>query len=214
MKLLHRSVNDALRANDRPRADAFSKMYALLFCSWAEANFSKVLHTPHGFEIDEIKQVQKAKADGITAAWKKCVGLGLLHLDARRGSFKPNAQKKLEAIIDTHVFDPSVVRNKLAHGQWIVALNRDNDSVQTDITKRISDIDVIRVTAWREGHQLLADLVESLIESPKKAFVRDWYGCVANIELRIMEAEKRTLDEHVRRLRSKDVRTGASTKRG
>src|SRR5580698_4066295 len=82
MRQVHRAINDALRANDGPRSEAFTKIYALLFCAWAEANFSKVLHTPYGLEIDEIEQIQAAKADGITAAWKKCVQLGLRHLDA------------------------------------------------------------------------------------------------------------------------------------
>jgi hypothetical protein len=211
---VRRSINDALRANDFPRAESFTKMYALLFCAWAEANFSKVLHTPYGFEIDEIAQVQAAKkADGIAAAWKKCVQLGLTHLDAKRGSFKPNAQQKLEEIIDAHVFDPSLLRNKLAHGQWVIALNRDNVVVQNDLTDKIAALDVVVVGAWFEGHKLLADLVEHLIESPRKAFMRDWYLYVVEIESQMVESEKRTLEDHVKRLRAKDQATGANVKR-
>jgi len=189
-------------------------MYALLFCAWAEANFSKVLHTPYGFDLGEIEQVQAAKNDdGIVAAWKKCVELGLRHLDAKRGSFKPNAQKKLTEIIDGHVFDPSLLRNKLAHGQWVVALNRKNTAVQADLTARIAALDIVVIAAWIEGHALLAQLVEHLIESPKKAFMRDWYQYVTKIEEKVVEYEKRTLDEHVKRLRAKDSITNAKNKR-
>lgn len=213
MRQVHRSVNTALRANDQPAARAFTKIYALLFCAWAEANFSKVIHTPHGLDLDEIAQVQAAKDAGIGPAWKKCVELGLRHLDVKRGSFKPNARKKLEEAIDAHVFDPSVLRNKLAHGQWIIALNRDNDAVQGELTKTIEDLDVVKISGWLACHELLAGLVEHLIESPKKAFMRDWHEYVINLEERMSEAELMTLADHVARLRGKDARTHAREKR-
>lgn len=209
----HRSINAALRANDRSRAESFTKMYALLFCAWAEANFSKVLHTPHGFSLDEIDQVQAAKKDGISAAWKCCVRLGLRHLEAKRGSFKPNVQKRFEEMIESHVFDPSMLRNKLAHGQWVVALNRNNDAVQPDLTNRIKDLNIVTVNTWIAGHELLSGAVEHLIESPKKAFMRDWSQFVVELEVRLIAAEQSTLEEHVRRLKAKDESTGAKQKR-
>jgi hypothetical protein len=214
MKQFHRSINDALRANDQPRIDHFTKAYAVLFCGWAEANFSKILHTPHGFTIEEIKQVQLAKkSSGISVAWKKCVDLGLRHLDAKRGSFLPNAKQKLVRIIDSHVVDPSILRNKLAHGQWTVALNSKNDAVNNDITRDINDLNIIKIDAWRKGHQRLADLIETLIESPKKAFVRDWYQHIIDIDSEIVEAERRTLQEHVDRMNRKATSTSAQSRR-
>ena len=56
MRQAHRSINEGLRDRNQPKIDAFTRAYALMFCAWAEANFSKVLHTPYGFEIDEIGQ--------------------------------------------------------------------------------------------------------------------------------------------------------------
>ncbi len=213
LRQAHRSVNDALRSKDQVRASTFTKVYALLFCSWSEANFSKVIHTPYGFEIDEIVQVQRAKSDGIAAAWKKAVELGLRHLDAKRGSFQPNARRKLRELIDGHVFEPSLLRNKLAHGQWAVALNRKNNAVQDELTKQIDDLNIVRVRSWIKGHEMMADAVETLIESPQKAFIRDWYQYVVDIEEAIVEAEQRTLQQHVQNLMEKEARTGAQEKR-
>ena len=134
------------------------------FCAWAEANFSKVIYTPHGFDLDEIRQVKESKAGGISEAWKKSVELGMRHLDAKRGSFQPNAKQKLFAAIEAHVFDPTSLRNKLAHGQWTIALNRHNEAIQQDLTTDISKLDVVVISGWINAHELLADLVESLIE--------------------------------------------------
>ncbi|MDF2232413.1 hypothetical protein P2H44_07580 [Albimonas sp. CAU 1670] len=213
LRQVHRCVNDALRSNDQARISAFTKTYALLFCSWAEANFSKIIHTPYGFEIDEIEQIQRAKKKGIAAAWKKAVDLGLRHLDAKRGSFQPNTKKKLYDIIDLHVFDPSLFRNKLAHGQWSVALNQQNDAIEAERTSQIAAMDVVQISSWIRGHDLLAEAIEALIESPRKAFMRDWHQYVVKLEENIRAVERRTLQQHVQNLLNKDARTGARAKR-
>lgn len=214
MKQVHRSINAALRSDQKATAEALTKVYALLFCGWAEANFSKIIHTPYGFELDEIAQIkQRAVDDGrmvkrsVGEAWRKSVELGLRHLDAqKRGNFQPNAKKKLFEAIDAHVFDPSVLRNKLAHGQWVIALNHTNESLQQDITDKISNLTIVDLMAWVQAHQLLAHMVESLIESPKKTFMRDWYSYVVEIETRMQAAEQRKLAEHINRLKSKSTK--------
>lgn len=214
MKHAHRNVNASLRARDSSSVSTYTKIYAVIFCAWAEANFSKLIHTPYGFDLDEIKQIKKVHKDnGIASGWKKAVELGMRHLDAKRGSFTPNAKQLMFRLIDTHVFDPSLLRNKLAHGQWSVALNRENDAINVELTSKIADLDVVRLAAWCRTHELVAGQVETLIESPKKAFMRDWHQAVAALEAEINAAEAQTLGEHVKRLQAKDARTGARAKR-
>lgn len=214
MRQVHRSINAALRSDQSTTAEALTKVYALLFCGWAEANFSKIIHTPYGFELHEIAQIQqRAGADGtmikrsVVDAWRESVKLGLLRLDANKhGNFRPNAKQKLFNAINTHVFDPSLLRNKLAHGQWVIALNRDNQRVQQDLTDKISNLTILDLMAWIQAHELLAGMVETLIESPKKAFMRDWYGYVDEIERKMVLADQRTLAEHIARLKLKTAR--------
>lgn len=214
MKQVHRSINAALRSDQTATVEALTKVYALLFCGWAEANFSKIIHTPYGFELDEIAQIQRRAGDdgtiakrSVVEAWQKSVELGLRHLDAqKRGNFQPNAKKKLFDAINTHVFDPSLLRNKLAHGQWVIALNRNNERVQQDLTDKITSLTIVDLMAWVQAHELLAGMVETLIESPKKTFMRDWYGYVDEIEGKMVVAKQRTLAEHIARLKSKTVR--------
>lgn len=214
IKQVHRNVNASLRARDASSASTYTKIYSVLFCAWAEANFSKLVHTPYGFDLDEIGQIKQAQRDeGIAAGWKKAVELGVRHLDAKRGNFAPNVRQMLCRAIDRHVFDPSLLRNKLAHGQWSVALNRDNEAINADLTAKITDLNIVTLSAWLRTHELLAGLVETLIESPKRAFMRDWHVEVMRLEGEIQEAEAHTLAEHVARLRAKDARTGARAKR-
>lgn len=207
------NINSALRHNQPSIANSLTKVYAILFCAWAGANFSKVIHTPYGFSIDEILQIQTAKSGGIAAAWKMTVELGIRHLNASRGNFQPNARLKLFRSIEAHVYDPSLLRNKLAHGQWVVALNRTNDDIQGELTTRIQELDIIKVDGWRSCHQHLAQMIETLIESPKKAFVRDWWGAVVDLDNEMEQASQKTLAEHIARLRAKEERTRGRAKR-
>lgn len=211
MSQVHRAINAALRTNQQSAVDALTKVYALLFCAWSEANFSKIVHTPYGFSLDEIAEIHAAKMWGISEGWKACVRLGLQNLEAKRSSFRPNVLQRLETAIAEHVYDPSLLRNKLAHGQWVVALNRTNDAIQEDTTKRIEELDIVRIGSWIATQTLLAEAVEYLIESPQKAFMRDWHTYVTNLEHSIHVAESRTLEAHVKILQTKSRRAPIKT---
>lgn len=200
---VRRSINAAIRSNDMVAVNAYTRIYALLYCSWSEAAFSKTLHTPYGFDLSEIQQVQAAKRSSVADGWKKSVELGLRHLQVQQGSFKPNAKQKLFRLIDRHISDPSKLRNKLAHGQWAIALNRSNEAVNDELTQQIIGLDIVKIDAMMTGHTLLSNLVEHLIESPTKAFMRDWYQYVVRIEEDILASEGRTIAEHSSRLKRK-----------
>jgi hypothetical protein len=207
MRHVHKSINSFLRDGKSSEAISFTKIYALLFCSWAEANFSKLIHTPYGFAPQEIAQIQATKSDGIKLAWKKAVELGLQKLDARRGSFRPNARQKLERLIESYVFEPSIIRNKLAHGQWLIALNRDNTDINREITNDINSIDIIKIDFWIKSHELLSNAMENMIESPKKFFIIDWYQFTIRLEEQIQSAGSRSIATHVQILKAKPRRT-------
>jgi hypothetical protein len=203
IKQIRRSINSGLRRRNDASVACHTRLYAITFCAWAEANFSKVIHTPYGFTIDEIAQINVRKRNGISLGWKKAVELGLRYLSAQRGSFKPNAHRKLEHAIDKHVCEPSVLRNKLAHGQWAVALNRTNDAIEPGITSQIGKLNITVIDGWLACHRELAHLVETLIESQKRAFPRDWYAVVLKLGESMDEAARRNLADHVAKMRQK-----------
>ncbi len=41
-------------------ANVQTKILALVFSAWAEARFSKLIHTPYGFDLNEIRQIKAA----------------------------------------------------------------------------------------------------------------------------------------------------------
>ena len=74
---------------------------------------------------------------------------------------------------------------------------------------QIKNLDLVVISGWIKNHELLTNLVENLIESPRKAFMRDWYQFVVDLEEQMKIAASRTLQDHVARLHDKDARTGA-----
>ena len=43
---LNRSINCSLRSNNNVSVNIHTKLLALTFCAWSEANFLKLIHTP------------------------------------------------------------------------------------------------------------------------------------------------------------------------
>lgn len=206
IRQVRRSINLALRCNDQAAVDCHTRLYAVTFCAWAEANFVKVVCTPYGVDPGEVEQILEAKQGkngNIRSGWKKAVELGLRHLDARRGNFLPNARQELERAIDRYVFEPAQLRNKLAHGQWMVALNRELTAEVKETTTLIEQLTITQIDGWRTCHGGLARLVETLIESPKRAFVRDWWTDVVTLRNDMDRASKQTLNDHVAVLKRK-----------
>ena len=64
---IKRAINSALRKGDKTSSQVHTKLLALVFCAWVEANFSKLIHTPSGFTMPSrklCKGVQEASRHG------------------------------------------------------------------------------------------------------------------------------------------------------
>jgi hypothetical protein len=207
-KHVRRAINAALRNGDDAMAAVHTKVLAQLFCAWAEVNFSKVVHTSHGFTLDEIRQIKGAwRNSGITQGWMRCVELGLGKIPVSDSNFLSGARKRLKQVIKDYVSDPSLVRNKLAHGQWTVALNSSNTAINAPLTKEFEQLTIVQVEIWFECHQQLALIIESLIESPNRAFTRDYMLQLRKLDLFLEASKTWSIAERVRLLKKKDWKT-------
>lgn len=205
---VNRQINSSLLRNDRAAVAVQTKLLALIYCALAEALFSKMIHTPHGLALDEIGQIKSANNQaGVRAGWIKCAQLAVRGVEAKRSSHVPNVLQKLSSLIEALVFDPSLLRNKLAHGQWSVALNRDNTAVNANLTREIEDCTVIHL--YRRVHALehLSAIIEDLIESPNRAHPRDYWLHLTELEDKDREISAWTMEQKIERLRRKRAHT-------
>jgi hypothetical protein len=183
---LERLTNAALVKCDEAQLAALTKLLCITFSCWAEARFSKLIHTPYGFAEAEIKQI-RYDADGrerpIELRWRECIKVALSKVPAsRRTNEIQNCKQRLDRIVDEVVITPSKIRNKIAHGQWSVALNSTHTAVNKFTTNDIAGLDLIQIGIWFEVFEHLAHIVENAIESPEKTHRREYWEHIAQIE--------------------------------
>ena len=204
---IKRAINSALRKGDKTSSQVHTKLLALVFCAWVEANFSKLIHTPSGFTLNEIHQIKEVQQNNsLEAGWKKCIELGLRKIsNAGKSNYIPNVRKRINRIVDEYVVAPSKIRNKIAHGQWKIALNKSNTAKNNDITKELDDLDSVVISIWFQGQEYLSNIVETLIESPNRAFHRDYWTEIAKLEDFLQRSKNWNIDEKTKRLQSKPI---------
>jgi hypothetical protein len=211
-KQIERAINDALRANNDAMAEVQTKLLGLLFCEWAEANFLKMLHMHSHLTLVEIQQIKKRWANcGITEGWKKCIELGLRHVPGTLG-YKANVRQRLTIIVDRYVKDPSLLRNKLAHGQWTIALNRANTAVNPATSTAMRSLTCIQVDTWFECHRRLATIMENLVGSPVRTFSRDFNFHVAELQMYLRKTAKWSVATKKQQLQRKRHRHSLTSK--
>ncbi|WP_129643780.1 hypothetical protein [Peristeroidobacter agariperforans] len=203
---LKRSIHADLVSDQQSSARIHTKTLALVYCAWSEAVLSKLVHTPHGFDLSEIEQIKSAQHSSIVNAWKKCIELAAAKVGKQTGSYVPNIRKRLEKLVRTYIEDPSLVRNKVAHGQWRVALNRENTEINATISQQIEALNVVQLDIWREAFLGLSEIVEAMIESPDRTFHRDYPKILARIEEHLEKTSGYSLDDKVAQLKLKASR--------
>jgi hypothetical protein len=188
---IKRAINSAIKGNDGAAEKAHTLTYALLFCAWAEVNFQKLIHTPHGFTPDEIVRIQRASSN-VEAGWIECVRIGLCKVFAPRSGFVPNAELKLRRLISDYVVTPSILRNKIAHGQWHTATNADLNQINQTITTELGNLDIVTIDRWFVVHEKLAKLIEHLVEM-KQGFPNAYWEMIVALEHSVEAESKKTM---------------------
>lgn len=211
-KHVNRDINAAYRCNQASAARYETKLLAFVYCALAEAVFSKLIHSPRAFDWGEIKQIQtEAIKRGVREGWRKAVALALRRVDAQRSGHLENVTQVIDRLINQYIFDPSVLRNKIAHGQWKYALNRDNSSVNSDLTTEINNLDVVELYRRKEALMTLKSIVEDLIKSPNRAHQRDYWTYLVGLESKHQEMRSWTVQKKVHQIREKASRRNTAS---
>ena len=198
-----RSINRDLVKGNKSAVRLHTKLLTLVYCAWLEASFSKLIHTPYGFDLSEIAQIQSASQNGIVNAWKECISIAALRVSSGRSNYVPNLIKKLNQLIEKYVEEPSLLRNKVAHGQWVKALNRNNVAINSELTNALNNLDVVKLDILRDACKGLCEIVEALIESPERTFHRDYWILLSKLEEHLARTSKFSLTDKIRLLKSK-----------
>lgn len=192
-KLSKRVLNDLLRRNKQTEAEDQTKVLALLYCSMAESFFYKILYTPNALSLSEIENVKDiTNRNGIVEGWKKCISYGLDKVNASLipGYDRSIIEQRLIELCEKYIYDPSLIRNKIAHGQWKEAFNRKLTGNQTQITQKLQTLSTTFLEANQFALTAIAQMVTDLLASPDKAHPRDFIDLSNKID---NEASRRAI---------------------
>lgn len=181
---LVKDINFYIRKKDMTQVEMKTKLLGLLFCTFSEAQFIQILHTPDSFNSTEIKEIKETKNNsGIIPAWKKMIQIALSKVgNWQKNKDIQNRRIKLYEIIDKYLEPPSLIRNKLAHGQWVNALNRKNTKRNESLTEELKNLDFVEITKWFEVQRLFGFILRDLIQSPKKGFHNNYWVYITELE--------------------------------
>lgn len=200
-KVIKILLNQALRANRMHEVNALTKTYALMYSAYAEVSFTKLVHTPHGFEESYIQQILSCR--NLDEKWNKCMKFALARIshDHNKGQIA-NKLKWLRQMLNDYIIAPSQIRNKIAHGQWNTCLNNDCTSVNPTMSAAVSSLDYVQIDRLFAIYEMFSQCIEDLIESPFKAHYRDFYSRVSALESYIEETKDYTLQSKQKQLQS------------
>lgn len=203
---IKRSINQAYKRGDRPFATTQTKVLALVFCAYSEALFSKLLHTPNALSIVQIEQIKKAGKNNISRAWIKCIHIATSRIDGGKENHIPNLRQRLGKFVLKYIVEPSQVRNKVAHGQWAVALNSDGTAINQDLTNQLRDLDIVKLERMYHAFMSFVSIMDNIIASPNKAHWRFYWDHIAEHEAKQQEMATWTLTDKISHMNIKYAR--------
>lgn len=204
---VNRAINFDIVKNNTPGLKFNTKILCITYCALAEAAFSKIIHTPYGLAIAQIEQIKATTTQfGVKEGWLKAVELAMQNVKSSKSNHGHNVKQKLNSLINQYIFDPSIIRNKIAHGQWVQALNRDNTCINAEITREINQITIVDLYRRKHALDKLAAILEDIIESPNKAHHRDYWPHLVKLEQVLDEMSHWTLEKKIKSVKEKYAR--------
>lgn len=203
-KNLIRTINTYIRKNDDFQVELNTKLYALVYCTLSEAQFIQIVNTPNGFIDSEIEKIKIEKnKNGVVRAWELLFDMAFdkVNINWRKNADLTKRRAELEKITEQYIKMPSELQNKIAHGQWDHALNRENTQENNSKTEELKELTVIQISIWSEVHQYLGLIVRDLIQSPKIGFHNNYWINLTQLEEFLTKSSSWTIEKKVKTLR-------------
>jgi hypothetical protein len=212
-KNINQLVNQSIRNKSTDFITTLTKTYALVYSSFAETCFLKMIHTPYGFSDELIRQIMSQR--NLADKWTKCLNLAFQQIQNMENIGEvQNKKQALDRLIKKYILEPSQLRNKIAHGQWKIALNSENTATNSETTTKINTIDFVQVDVLFQVYEKISQAVEDLIESPHKTHFRDFYVHLTELDLLVKNTNEWTMESKIKVITEKKNRQKASSQHG
>jgi len=196
-RIIDRELNLAIRNKNDFKEQMYIRLLLFLWITWAECKLNSLLTVSPQLSDDDRKFISKNAKSEIDR-W-----ILLLELFIRRRYLDGDEQKTLDEMnLDSETFNRySIVqkmiervgfyieiRNRLAHGQWTIALNSNRTAENPKITKSIWNITKTDIIVLKRHLIVLSAIMHDLILS-KKGFENSFYTYTKQLDKAIRDFE-------------------------
>lgn len=199
----NRLLNESLRNQSEDAISIQTKLMALLFSSYTEAIFSKLIHTPNALTQVEINALKSKFKTNSYLGWVECLKVIVNKITGKDQSYKDKVIGDVTTLLTNYIKEPSEVRNRMAHGQWVTALNTDNTKINNDLSNKIRMLDIIVLTRYKKSFTLLSQIIEDLVESPNKAHINTYQQKINEFNQEQIKMASWTLAGRITKLKPK-----------
>ncbi|MPY24422.1 hypothetical protein [Shewanella sp. YLB-07] len=201
-KNLTMDINHYLLKGDDFKVAIKTNFYSLLYSSLSEAQFLQILYTPNGFSYPEIKNVQAKYS--IVDKWKCMLDLALSHVgDYQVDTGIALKRDHIRDVIASYIEKPQNIRNKIAHGQWVHALNSKSTKENCAMTTAVRSLNVVEISRWFEVHQYLCFIIRDLVQSGLGTFNTSFIDNYSKLDAFLAESNSWTIENRVKNIKRK-----------
>jgi hypothetical protein len=189
-KVLPNEINDSilktiLKHADYPNVFSEDEIYEIKFhCTYDAAGI--------------LLKNNNVRERNIEEKWKKLLELSLNKFFSSKYSIDVD-RNKLQGDIDLYlkiyVIEQSEIRNKIAHGQWILALNSKGNKANITTTNKIKLLNLNDIRIQFDIFDKLSLLIETLVKSSPRTFRRDLEKLCTELNAISTESSKRTFQQ-------------------
>lgn len=201
----------AIATKDDPAQEAQTRVAAFLLSAKIEARFYKLLFEPPVPEEfrDRINR-RAGRAPSLMEKWERTIVEAFSLYYSVTGDFMdssaPDRAKEqcglhLEAL--SHFSSVIELRNKIAHGQWIHALNRAGRGINAGKTRQLEEENLLSLGLKDRAAQIVADAINDLVVS-KRTHDRDLKRHQRSLQNVLRELETRSYEKFARNIRSRE----------
>lgn len=205
------SLQRAVAAEDDRAVEAQSRVAAFLLSAKIEARFHKLsFEPPVPDEFRARVNRREGRSPSLIEKWKRTVRGAFSLYYATSGDFmssdapaeaREQCGLHLEAL--PHLESVIELRNKIAHGQWQHALNREGTEINPEKTKQLQEDNLLSLHLKDRVAQIVADAVNDLVVS-KRTHDRDLKKHQRSLNDVLRELETRSYEKFAENIRSRE----------
>jgi hypothetical protein len=198
------ALNTAIRSNHKEQEHALVRVVAMLrmaWMAWMESSFSCILHSKNVLTDKQVIFIRSypneiTKWHGLCEFLFRLQYLGGKQKQLNRvnlGVATFTRYSALKELLDDYIAPFIERRNKLAHGQWHVALTNDGTSKNPDMTSNVWTLSKKELLLMKSITEATVRLFGMLIVGTKQ-FESDFDKVFGKIDLAAAEIERRYAD--------------------